>query len=170
MDCSPPGSSVHWILQARILEWVAMPVSRGSSRTSPALTVGFFTTEPPGKPFKYIIYWQKEEHTPEDPNDHFWRAKSKNGVLGAKAGHSVCSLHSTPPKGWANHLSPIFGHRYTWPHLRNKLAPPGSSKPETLLLVLTTPCCSKGPCKVLPEEKRKYTIWKIRDDTCAIRY
>ena len=32
MDCSPPGSSVHWILQARILEWVAMPFSRGSSQ------------------------------------------------------------------------------------------------------------------------------------------
>ena len=31
MDCSPPGPSVHGILQARILEWVAMPSSRGSS-------------------------------------------------------------------------------------------------------------------------------------------
>ena len=31
MDCSPPGSSVHGILQARILEWVAMPSSGGSS-------------------------------------------------------------------------------------------------------------------------------------------
>ena len=31
-DCSPPGSSVHGILQERILEWVAMPFSRGSSR------------------------------------------------------------------------------------------------------------------------------------------
>ena len=29
MDCSPPGSSVHGILQARILEWVAIHVSRG---------------------------------------------------------------------------------------------------------------------------------------------
>ena len=29
--CNPPGSSVHGILQARILEWVAMPSSRGSS-------------------------------------------------------------------------------------------------------------------------------------------
>ena len=29
MDCSPPGSSVHGILQARILEWVAMPFSPG---------------------------------------------------------------------------------------------------------------------------------------------
>ena len=32
MDCSPPHSSVHGILQARILEGVAMPSSRGSSR------------------------------------------------------------------------------------------------------------------------------------------
>ena len=30
VDCSPPGSSVHRILQARILEWVAIPFSRGS--------------------------------------------------------------------------------------------------------------------------------------------
>ena len=33
VDCSPPGSSVSGILQARILEWVAIPFSRGSSRT-----------------------------------------------------------------------------------------------------------------------------------------
>ena len=31
MDCSPPGSSVHRILQTRILEYTAMPSSRGSS-------------------------------------------------------------------------------------------------------------------------------------------
>ena len=31
MDCSPPGSSVHWILQARIVEQVAILFSRGSS-------------------------------------------------------------------------------------------------------------------------------------------
>ena len=32
MDCSPPGSSVHGIFQARILEWVAISFSRGSSQ------------------------------------------------------------------------------------------------------------------------------------------
>ena len=32
MDCSLPGSSVHGILQARILEWVAISFSRGSSQ------------------------------------------------------------------------------------------------------------------------------------------
>jgi len=32
MDCSPPGSSVHGILQASILEWVEISFSRGSSQ------------------------------------------------------------------------------------------------------------------------------------------
>ena len=55
MDCSPPGSSVHGILQARILEWVAMPFSRGSSRLkdqiwSPALQAASLLSEPSGKP------------------------------------------------------------------------------------------------------------------------
>ena len=33
MDCSPPGSTVHEILQATTLEWVAISSSRGSSRS-----------------------------------------------------------------------------------------------------------------------------------------
>ena len=33
VDCSPPGSFVRGILQARILEWVAIPFSKGSSHT-----------------------------------------------------------------------------------------------------------------------------------------
>ena len=32
MDCSPPGSSVHGVLQARILEWISISFSRGSSQ------------------------------------------------------------------------------------------------------------------------------------------
>ena len=52
MDYSPPGSSLHGILQARVLEWVAVP-SAGDlpgpgfepmSLTPPALAGGFFTT------------------------------------------------------------------------------------------------------------------------------
>ena len=47
-DCSPPGSSVHGILQARILEWVVIPFSRGSSqprnRTQVSCTAGRFST------------------------------------------------------------------------------------------------------------------------------
>ena len=43
MDCSPPGYSVHGLLQARILEWVAMPFSRGSSRPRDGTGVFFVT-------------------------------------------------------------------------------------------------------------------------------
>ena len=32
MDCSPPDSSVHGVLQARILQWLAIPLSRGSAQ------------------------------------------------------------------------------------------------------------------------------------------
>ena len=55
MDCGPPGSSVHGILQARILEWVGMPFSRGSSRPRDQTQVfwlagRFFTTKHWGSP------------------------------------------------------------------------------------------------------------------------
>ena len=51
-DCSPPGSSVHWILQARILDFLPCPPPEDfpnpgielTSLMSPALTSGFFTT------------------------------------------------------------------------------------------------------------------------------
>ena len=48
MDCRPPSSSVHGILQARILEWVAIPFSRGSfqprDRTQVSCIAGRFFT------------------------------------------------------------------------------------------------------------------------------
>ena len=52
LDCSPPGSSVHGILQARILEWVAgdLPDPR-IEPVSPVLVGRFFTTEPPERPY-----------------------------------------------------------------------------------------------------------------------
>ena len=62
MDCSPPGSFVQGSFQARILEWVAMPSSRGSSQPRDRTQVscgsciadGFFTTEPPRKPLQVV--------------------------------------------------------------------------------------------------------------------
>ena len=55
IDCSPPDSSVYGIFQARILEWVAMSSSRGSSQLRDQTHISciagrFFTMEPPGKP------------------------------------------------------------------------------------------------------------------------
>ena len=57
MDCSPPGSSDHGILQARILEWIVIPFSRGSSwPRSPALQVDSLLSEPPGKPLTFLLW------------------------------------------------------------------------------------------------------------------
>ena len=55
MDGSPPGSSLHGILQARILDWVAISFSRdlpdpGIEPGSPALQADSLPSEPPGKP------------------------------------------------------------------------------------------------------------------------
>ena len=64
MDCSPPGSAVHGILQASVLDWVAMPFSRGSTlpkeQTGISCIVsciahGFFTAEPLTTLFIFIL-------------------------------------------------------------------------------------------------------------------
>ena len=66
MDCNPPGSSAHGILQARILEWIAMPFpSPGdlpdpgvepTSLMSPALAGRFFTTNTTWKALRHTLY------------------------------------------------------------------------------------------------------------------
>ena len=55
MDCSLPGSCIHGILQARVLEWVAISFSRGLPNSgtkprSPTLWTDALPSEPPGKP------------------------------------------------------------------------------------------------------------------------
>ena len=55
MDCSPPGSTIHEIFQARILEWVAISFSRdlpnpGIQPRTPELQVDSLPTELQGKP------------------------------------------------------------------------------------------------------------------------
>ena len=63
-DCSPPGSSVLGILQARTLQWAAVPSPRGSSwpRDWSPVSCGsciagrFFTTQPPRKPKWVNLY------------------------------------------------------------------------------------------------------------------
>ena len=62
MDCSPPGSSVHGILQAKILEWVAIFFSRGSSQRRDRIRVSWIGRQ--------ILYCQAT-----------WEALMKPGVL-----------------------------------------------------------------------------------------
>ena len=82
VDCSPPGSSVHGILQLRILEWVAMASSRGSYRplhaiklTSPVCSASQADSLPlshQGSPLKWYrwIYSQGRNRDPEVGNGY----------------------------------------------------------------------------------------------------
>ena len=59
MDCSLPGSSIHGIFQARILEWVPCPSpgdppKPGIEPWSPTLQADSLWSEPPGKPRKFF--------------------------------------------------------------------------------------------------------------------
>ena len=82
MNCSPPGSLVNGILQERILEWVAIPFSRGSSWPRdptdvsymwPALAGGFFTTsatwEAPLTSLTELTKWQKFEQRNQETQE-----------------------------------------------------------------------------------------------------
>ena len=68
LDYSLPGSPVHGIFQARILAWVAIAFSRGSSQPRDQACVSriswitgrFLTTEPPGKPNSTIFQFFKK--------------------------------------------------------------------------------------------------------------
>ena len=72
MDCSPSGVSVHGIFQARILEWVAIPSSRGSSQprdqpmtpASPALQADSLLLSQQGSPGYPQSNSQSEESRP----------------------------------------------------------------------------------------------------------
>ena len=63
VDCSPPGSSVHGILQARILEWVAVPSLFRNQGSNPGikprsctLQADSLLSEPPGRPNSSLLH------------------------------------------------------------------------------------------------------------------
>ena len=97
MDCSPAGSSVHRILQARILEWVVMPSSKGSSQPrdwtpsgGSCIAGGFFTTEPPWK-------------TPIEHDDYFINTKKRlwqPGTLGERVTRVTWTIPTTFLNVW----------------------------------------------------------------------
>ena len=67
-DSSLLGSSVHRTFQARILKWVAISSSRGSSQPRnqthiSCIAGGFFTAEPPGKPWKAVERVSQQDGT-----------------------------------------------------------------------------------------------------------
>ena len=99
MDCRPPGSSVHGILPARILEWVAVPFSRGSSwprnwSQVSCIAGRFFTTASairqnlPIKPHKLHTHLRVLSHFSRvqlcNPKDHSPPGSFVYGILQAR--------------------------------------------------------------------------------------
>ena len=107
MDCSLPGSSVHGIFQARILEWVAIPFSRGScqprdwtqaSRTGSGFLIVWATREA----LKALVKAIKKKKKKDILNDNSWYFPSP-GNLGCCLRHEtfiakIGSNHSKPGK------------------------------------------------------------------------
>ena len=71
MDCSPPGSSLHGFLQARILEWVAIPVFRGSSLTRDQTQVSCIAG-------RFLMAWATRE-------THIWNTVQSDLVVMANS-------------------------------------------------------------------------------------
>ena len=144
MDCSSPGSSVHVISQARILEWVAISFSKGSSlprdRTHISCIVGrFFTTEPPGKPQPLETQSQtrRKQTYPHLPTWDSIRNKGKG-----RSWHSIVVfhllIHKLQVKYWLS-LTMIWLWSIASPHISFQMAPmlrwlgwPGADKLPTL--------------------------------------
>ena len=97
----------------------------------------------------------------QNPNCNSWGARSKNRVLGAKAGYCSCTLHIAPPRRWADHLSHLSGQtRGPTPTLtpyKEPACPLSQSEQETLFLVFSPSCCSRSPNKALHE----FLVWPL---------
>ena len=108
MEYSPPGASVHGILQARIVEWAANSFSRGSSRPRGQTCVScigrqiffFLTTEPPGKPLptRFLVYFKGCKS-----GTIRWKRQREQDVWeGPKSPHPLCSRPLTKPPQFTN--------------------------------------------------------------------
>ena len=120
MDCSLPGSSVHGILQARILEWVAMPTSRGSSQPRDRThiscllqwQVGSLPIAPPGKPQNVSTCKQKKPPTQTGLNSSHCLCPLKylHFLRNIEPAWASSWLHTESEKGstfWTVHISGV---------------------------------------------------------------
>ena len=114
VDCSPPGSSVHGILQARILEWVAISFSRGSSRHRDWIRVSYTA----GKPFtQWATHMARCSMLPaEGAGDtagqgSSWGRRVAHQASRARPPVAVCwsAGQSTAPRGSLHHQPSLQG-------------------------------------------------------------
>ena len=106
MDSSPPGSAIHGIFQARILEWAAIFLSRGSSQSRDRTQVSSlqkdaFTvraTSEAQEQYAYVLHWTLGNRLPfytqESPQLMKRARKASSSLLCTHCpGHGTCSGH-----------------------------------------------------------------------------
>ena len=120
MDYSLPGSSVHGMSQARILEWVAMPFARGSSNpgiklaslVSPVLAGRFFITSATWEALIGCVYKYKEIYFKELVHKIIETGKSKFFMVSQQTGElrrtSAAVQAQKPSAGWFCHSNQAF--------------------------------------------------------------
>ena len=141
MSCCLPGSSIHEIFQARILEWVAISFSRGSSwpRAGTHVSCFFYIV-------RLILYhWATWEVTVRSLQMSHWRdngtKKCPPPSLGLHTQHSPDSMEVTPH---LNAVSEKTGLKWPWGGL-DEVSPPGeirtlSGKKVSYFFFLTRLC------------------------------
>ena len=134
MDCSPPGSSVHGILQARILEWVAISFSSAKK----AEVAKLWLWELDGEPTLFIFL------TP-------WRGVCQLKVIGRSWGQLLFQMDT-----WADAAGrcpgPKSGERHGWAgsDLQNCLPPsPSVTAGQAQSETTKTLCCPQKACNLL---------------------
>ena len=119
MDYSPPGSSVHGILQARILEWVAIPFSRGSSwprdRTWVSHIAGRFFAVWATREAHLRWWWVSHQVVSDscDPTDCILPGSSVHGILQARILEWVAISFSKAFYSW------IYNRQSVWKSWHN---------------------------------------------------
>jgi len=104
MDCNPPGSSVHGILQARIMEWVAMPSPRGSSQLRDQTHVSYVSCIG-----RWVLYHSCHLFSSVQSLSHVpllatpWTA-AHQASLSITNSQSLLKLMSIESLMWSNHL------------------------------------------------------------------
>ena len=134
MNCSLPGSSVYGIFLARILEWVAISFSRGSSLPRDWTRVsciggGFFTTEPPGKPPTLLGLMSTTQWVKLAAAQHLHFAIFQILIISIKS----------PGRPWTSPLVPLFQTIYLleqWSQIRDSDGLGAAEGPGTYITLL----------------------------------
>ena len=158
MDCSPPGSSVHGILQARILEWVARPSSRGPSpprdQTWTPCTAGIFflPLNHQESPHKYMRAFKHKRSRCTRVHTHAWVCTHIHARMQAHTHIRACvqRLKSTGSCALcactcAAHVCSPWAHMYTY-MLTHKLPAPRPLSAKGLQVQASSP----GPALLSP--------------------